>query len=220
MKQFVSLIAAGFLLVACAKPQGNDRLAEKAKIDAEKQAEADRKTQDNRASAMEADLARTQNFFQGVRGLFEGSLKTPSGRKYIVRLNIHPNIERYEGDRVRTADEVAFDLKNLAFDVAENTIAKMSDGSDLSFGCTYSSIRPGVDRGSFVLEDDCPRSFAVNVVADGSRLIHDRAELEEMSRTLARSLLDREIEQVMQLQVEMRSPNIPEIMTFSVRRVR
>ncbi|MES2855586.1 MAG: hypothetical protein V4692_06975, partial [Bdellovibrionota bacterium] len=191
------------------------------KIDGDAGADADKQAQDERAKAMEKDLGRIQNFYQGVRGIYEGRMETPAGRKYRVRLNIHPTIERYEGSRIRTPDEITYDLTNVAFDVAENTYAKMDDGSELAFNCKFSSIRPGVDRGFFTLEDEgCGRMFAVNLVANDSKIEKNLNRLEVTSRQAAADLLSEELDQITRMQVEMRSVNLPDPIVFMVERVR
>src|SRR5690349_18410292 len=133
MKKIIFVLSLVWFVSGCAEPQGTDRLQEKAKIDAEEQAGAEKSAQDERAKNMEADLARVQNFYQGVRGIYEGQLKLKSGSRYSVRLSIHPNIEKYEGERIRTTDEIQYDLQNLALDVEENTIARLKDGSPYAY---------------------------------------------------------------------------------------
>ncbi len=214
------LALALFAITGCAQPQGDDRLERKAKIDAENQADADRKAQDERAKTMEAELSRVQNFYQGVRGTYEGKMKTARG-SYRVRLSIHPNIEKYEGERVRTADEIKFDLQNLAFDVAENTMSRLSDGSDITFTCGFEGIRPGVDEGFFMLEgDECTRTYSVHLARPDSTVNKDARAVAVESREIAQALLNGEAELVTKLQVEWRSTNLPDGVLVMLERAR
>lgn len=201
--------------IGCAD-QSKQKYKNKAGIEADAEIEAQQKL----SIKMETDLARLQLFYQGVRGLYKGTVKTPSGRKFKVQFNIHPTIERYEGSRIRSVEEINADLQRLAFDIGEQTSSVLSDGSDIALVCNYNDVKPGVDRGLFYLHaEGCPRFFQVNVVPEGSGKISDAQVLDQISRRISSQLLDGSLEHVVQLQVVMTTQNISTPMTFTMTKV-
>ncbi len=201
--------------------QSEQKFKNRAKAEGEADADANAAAQEKIALKMEADLARLQRFYEGVRGLYKGKVTTPSGRRFNVQFNIHPTVELYEGTRIRTAEEITNDLKILALDIAEQTGSVLGDGTDMTLTCSYVDIKPGVDKGFFNLEaEGCPRFFQVNVVPAGSSIVRDTIQLDVVSRSVASDLLNLKLAKVTQLQVEMRTRNIPEPMTFTMKRVK
>ncbi|MEK7356182.1 MAG: hypothetical protein AAB250_07010, partial [Bdellovibrionota bacterium] len=146
-------------------------------------------------------------------------MRVPSGSKFKVRLSVVPTIQRYEGVRIRTQEEIAFDLTNVAFDVIENTSSVREDGTGFSFGCQYEKIRPSVDLGVVRLQKTgCARTFAITLIPAGVGL-QDATSLEASGRMMASALLETRGQRAVALQVEMRSVNLPNAVNFIVERV-
>lgn len=204
-------------LGGCAE-QSEQKYADRANVEGKADAESETNEINKRAQQMEIDLARFQNFFEGVAGTYEGKMRTPRGKIYRVRFAIAATIPRYEGSRIRTPDEIAYDTNNMAFEVLENTITTLEDGQELSFGCQYEKIKPAMDAGSIRLFDaDCPRSFSLSLIPSGVGL-QDQAELQVSARKMASALLEKRGNQAVTMQVEMRSINLPDPLHFIVER--
>ncbi|MES2965300.1 MAG: hypothetical protein V4760_15545 [Bdellovibrionota bacterium] len=216
MKNLFLIIGVVAAIAGCAE-QSEQKYKDKAALEAKAGAEGETAETNRRAQQMEADLARIQNFFEAVKGTFEGTMQTPSGSRFRVRFTISPTIQRYEGTRIRTPDEIAFEINNVSLDVLENTTT-ISDSS-ISFGCQYKSLRPTVDSGSFRLSNDCPRSFAVTLVPAGAGLQSAQA-LEASGKMMASAIRENRGMLAMAMQVEMRSINLPEPVTFTAARVK
>lgn len=206
----VVLATAAFNLIACAKTQGNERLREKADIDAKSGQDA----VDKRATDMEARLLRQQRFYQALNGKFEGKMKVDKNT-YTVRFLITPTIALYEGDRVRSVDEITYDLTNLAFNIEEVTTAPISKNKVFSTGCVYSAIKAKTDEG-FVLASsaNCPVSYTLSL---GYKAVNKDGKVRENSSpSVSRKVLDGDIEVMNKLSVEMRSVHRNGTLRFDV----
>ena len=195
--------------VACAKPQGDERLKEKAAIEAKGTQDA----ADNRIREMEARLDRQQRFFQSVAGTFTGKM-TISGSTYDVRFVISPTIPVYDGDRVRTIDEVTYDLTNLALNV-EQTTSKPGN-PPFTIGCVYTNLKPKTDSGYILAShEDCPITFVLSVGEPGAVR---PGQVRQQRETTVQKVLNGQINRVDILETEMRSIHKPGTEIFTVNR--
>lgn len=205
------LATAALNLISCAKTQGNERLREKAEIDAK----TGQDVVDQRAIEMEARLLRQQRFYQALNGTFTGKMKVDKGNTYTVRFLITPTIALYDGQRTRSLDEITYDLTNLAFNIEEVTTAPISKNKVFSTGCVYSAIKAKVDEG-FVLASNstCPVSYTLSL---GYKSVNKDGKVRENSSpSVSRKVLDGEIEVMNKLSVEMRSVHRNGINRFDV----
>lgn len=216
MKMLICVLM--ILSLGCAE-QSEQKYKDRAEIEGKADAQSETEEINKRAQQMEKDLARLQNFYEGVNGVYEGQLPVgKDGQKMRIRFAIGTTIGRYEGSRIRTADEITFDLTNVAFDILENTVSKMSGNSDISFGCQYFKVRPAVEAGFFRLsEEGCPRSFVATLLPQNVG-VQSADVLNVVSRGLALDLLDQRIKKVPALQVEMRSIHLAEPVEFVMHR--
>lgn len=211
----LAVIGSAMVLSACAQPQGNDRLQEKAGIEAD----TNQNAIDKKAQEMERGLARQQRFFQGLAGTYEGLYKSENGTLFNVSFVLTPTIPVYSGDRIRNGDEITYDLTNLAFSIEERMWKKDPDGTDFSVGHNYEKIKPLTDSGYlYVNEDNYPISFVVSPLGAQSQVITDKSTLELIRRKIAKDLLEGNLVSVEYLQVDMRSTNITYTSSFLVRR--
>lgn len=200
------------LLTSCAQPDGNNRLREKAEIEAE----TGQNQIDEKATEMENRLARQQRFFQGVAGVFTGSWRAEGKTTFNVRFVITPSLPAYTGSRVRSMDEITYDLTNLTLSVEESTTWDQKKGDGFSTGCNYALLKPRTDSGFIQASgEDCPVTFVLSV---GSLNRSKSGDVSEMRENISRKLLDGDIDRIDTFQVEMRSIHRPGTETFTVRR--
>lgn len=206
------LVLSSLMLAACAQPQGDDRLKEKAAIEAG----ADQAKTDQKVVEMEARLTRQQRFFHGISGTFAGKMKIDSS-VFNVTFSIVPTIPIYDGTRIRTIEEVTYDLTNLALNIDSSISKKMGDGSDLTMGCVFTDMRPKIDSG-FVLATTsaCAQSWTLSV-SNPERL--PPGKVGESSENIARKVLDGQLEQIDAIDVQMRAIHKSSVTSFKVFRV-
>ena len=99
---------------------GDSRLREKATIEGEaaarRQVEAENDRLRGWASQMEEELTRRHRFFEGVSGVYEGTIDVPGLPPSSIRIILNPSIPRYpDRSRARTIEELSFELSNLNF---------------------------------------------------------------------------------------------------------
>ena len=207
-----SLVLFGIsLFLGCAQPDGNDRLKEKADIEAE----SDQNRTDQKALEMEARLARQQRFYEGVAGVYEGEWRADK-QTFRVRFVLTPSIPAYTGNRIRSMDEITFDLTNLTLSVEETMTWKLKNGEEFSDGCNYSLLKPRTDSGFIqVSNSECKLTFVLSV---GSAGVDKSGSVTEMREAISRKLLDGEIDRIDDFRVEKRSVYQSGSDTFNVRR--
>lgn len=213
LSHFSFAILAVMTLAACAKPQGDDRLREKAEIEAR----TDQDVVDKKAQEMEARLTRQQRFYQGVSGIFAGVMKVPGSKPFNVRFVMSPTIAAYDGERIRNVDEITYDLTNLSLTIEETTSFRMSDGSDYSSGCNYTDVRPKTDAGFIhATTSGCPVTFMISLSSDPS---FDDGRVSESRESVSRKVLNGELSRIDSFDVEMRSVHKSSTEKFKIHRV-
>ncbi len=246
LRLLVVLMTASFML-GC--NQGNERLAEKARIEgkesatAELQAQLDAKDQliekaraegkaaaeaelatqnsnlEIRSKEMEADLAQRHRFYQAVAGTYEGDLQTAQG-KFKVRLKVVPTVAPYVLSRTRLLEEVAFDINNLHFNVQ---VVEWNPANPLSgVGCRVEGIRPDLNRGEFVItKDTCPSLYVLKL-SDGKSGAMDEPKPDEInvrSGELAREAQEGKLDEVVEIRGEKQPTTNPTIYSFKAKRL-
>lgn len=205
---------ASAAIFGCAQQQGDDRLKEKADIDAKGTQDAT----DKRAKELEARLSRQQRFYQATAGVFNGRMKFDSGHVYDVRLQLTPTIQRYDGQRVRTIEEITYDLTNLGLNIEASMSTKLENGKPFSSGCTFSNVKPKVDEG-FILasSENCSVTFTISL-GDKAGATNKNGKLKETSESVSKKVLDGEIDVMYRLNVELRSVHRAGTQKFEVLR--
>lgn len=208
----LGLALATLTLVACAQPQGNDRWKEKADIEAG----ADQAKTDQKVQEMETRLARQQRFFHAMSGTFTGKMQIDTS-VFDVTFSIVPTIPIYDGSRIRTIEEVTYDLTNLALNIDSSISKKMGDGSDFTMGCVFTDQKPKLDSG-FVLatSSNCAQSWTLSV-SDGGRLPPGRVG--ESRENITRKVLDGQLDRIDALDIQMRAVHKSSVTSFRVHRV-
>lgn len=195
-------------LTSCAQPQGDDRLKDKANIEAD----ADQARTDAKAMEMEARLRRQQRFYQAVRGTFTGEIKIED-RVFNATVTLTPTIQAYDGAHTRTIEEITYDLTNLSLNIQATASKKLPNGSDLTVGCIYPDIKPKVDSGSILATaNGCALSWTMNLGDPNP----SKGQVRESKESITRKVLDGSLDEIDQLTVELRSVNKATVTVFPV----
>ncbi|MGE4234106.1 MAG: hypothetical protein AB7F43_12330 [Bacteriovoracia bacterium] len=209
------------LFVGC---QGNERLSEKASIEgkasADAQIAAENENQAKRSAEMESDLALRHNFYQAVKGTYEGGMVLeeaettgkPDDQKeeFKIRLLLVPSLPRYNAKRVRRLEEIASDLNTLSLNVQ---IIQWNPKNKLSaVGCRIENVRPDIVSGEInIASANCPNAFRLRLA--------DTANLRN-SETVALDAKDGRISSVSDLEGEVLPSTNAAVYKLSAKRVR
>lgn len=167
------IFAIGMVLAGCG--ENTDRIRERAAIEsqeaAKKQIEAENLNRDDRVYKAEQDLERRRRFIDALVGQYQGTL-TNERNKFLLKLKIGSSLPPYSPpDRVRSPEEVAFDLNNLFVNIQTSILA--DDGAGIG-GCAFESVRPGFENGKMsLISKECFTSYELEISddadPDGSR---------------------------------------------------
>lgn len=214
MRFFIGILVS-FLIVGCSN-QGDDRLKEKAGIEGREQAEQQRKIEEERSKQMERDLAKRQNFFRALEGMYEGVISETNVK---VRLVFTPNRPIYFPDgRVRTNEEVADDLLNLNFEVYVS-LQFLDIPEAPPSDCLIADVKPDLVRGFIKVsssESECPNRFHTYV---GEQFLSNWDDAKVEGKLTAQSMISGSIQQIPTLRARNYSANSPEIFEFTLERV-
>lgn len=209
-----SAAAAALLLMLSACDQGDDRLSEKAKIEAAGQAEAENEALAARSREMESDLAIRHRFFQGVRGTYEGTFLV-ADEEWKIRITLIPTIYPYATERARRLEEVASDLIGLSLNaqIVQWTPGTIPTGA---VGCHVEGIKPDLIRGEInIVSSDCSNVYLLKLASMDINLPTNRDDLLRMSGSVSRSMLDGKLDEAPAVLGEIRiSQNNSEIYSF------
>ena len=212
----ISYLVLTMMILACAKPQGNERLQEKAEIEAS----GSQNAIDKKAKGMEQGLLRQQRFFQGMAGTYEGKFKTASS-SFHVTVIITPSIAVYQGERIRNIDEITYDLTNLTFNIEDRVAAIEPGKNDIMIGSSFSKIKPLVDAGYIYAQDvGYPISLIISPVSGRGEILKEKIILEENRKQISQDLLDGDVVNVEYIQIERRSSHKTSADIYVLKKVR
>lgn len=213
------------VISACAeKDQGDDRLKEKAEIEGEasakKQKEAEKAYLESRSREMEQDLLLKEKFFRAVTGTYVGSFKTEVGELQ-VKLKLIPSLPIFKTGRVRSLEEIVFELNNLHFNVQ---VVHWNASNNLSAsGCVFSGIKPNLENGQInIAADNCLNVYWVSVAEKAftsEQILKKPDEVENQAEAIAHAILSGDNYEVENLAVKMQGTNNAREFGFSVKRV-
>lgn len=194
--------------------RGTDALLEKAALEAavgaQKQISAQNENLGAKAREMEADLATRQRFFQGVQGVYEGSIKTENG-DFSVRITLIPSIPRYHVQRTRTLEEVAADISNLHFNI--QIVQWNASNSMSAVGCRVEAVHPDLAEGRIAIASENCQNVYLLELADQER------DPSESAAGIASDLLDGRRSSVLQLVGRVQPSTNAQVYSLSATRV-
>ena len=163
MKNVISLLFVFSTLIACSK--NDDRMKEKAALEGESSTtSAVRVENDNlakKAEKMEADLTKRHRFYQAIKGIYEGDIKTNLG-SFRIRLTLTPSLAPVPVNRVRQLEEISADLNNLSLNA--QVVQWDPNNANSAVGCRMSGIRPDIIKGELAISTEtCPNLYLIKV---------------------------------------------------------
>ena len=111
MKKLVMFLTLTTLIVSCSK-NGDDRIAEQEEIRTREQIEAQNENQREWAEKLEKDLNDRKRFIKSIEGRFNGLIDVREST-FEIQAKFVSSIPIDFSDRVRTLDEINYELQNL-----------------------------------------------------------------------------------------------------------
>ncbi len=133
---------------------------------AKKQVETENRNRDQRAKAMEEDLAQRDNFIDALTGDFVGTYTRIDSiygeQKWEVHMNLTSSLPTYKPpQRVRSPEEIAVDLAKIAI---RPTVKETNLDSGNTFGCDYGDVLPDYNYGMFQAKaSSCNKQYFVSL---------------------------------------------------------
>lgn len=194
MKNLLTTTLLLLSLIACSK--NDDRLKEKAAKESESatksQVKVENENLETKASLMEKDLTRRHNFYQAVKGSYEGDIKTNLGL-FNIRITFTPSLAPYTHTRVRQLEEIASDLNALSLNA--QIVQWDPNNANSAVGCRMSGIRPDINKGEISISTEtCPNLYLIKVTERG--LSTSRAENTSLATRISQQILDGDIREV------------------------
>ena len=156
MKILTLLFLVTTIITGCSKG-GDKRLEEKADIQAQRDIQAINDNNNVIVEKLENDLNKRKQFIRSIQGEFEGKL-TVEGTDYMMRLKITPTIPLEDNDRVRTIEEVNFEIQTLGMNI---NIKQWNPTVPLSaVTCTVQNYRPDIQKGLInIISENCKNLY-------------------------------------------------------------
>jgi hypothetical protein len=218
----IGCLVLGLVVLAGCQDKDMSSISETAGLQAQKQIELENQNRGIRVLEMESDLSNRHRFFQGVKGVYEGTFQTEAGTRNI-RVTLDPSVPPYQVNRIRTIEEVSYDLTNLHLNVQ---ITQWDPAHRLSgVGCPPMEVHPDLRTGGIsIVSSQCTTVYMLSLsdlvgikkarggIADPSLL--------EVSSQVALSLLDGKQRSVDAIVGQIQLTTNAEIYYFSATRVK
>ena len=175
MKKLVFILPC-LLLLSCSKG-GDDRLAEQADIQAREQYQAQNENQRMWAEKMEDDLNKRKRFIEAIEGEFFGQVDV-QGISFDISSRFVSSIPINFPSRVRTLDEINFELQNLNL----NLFVKLENPRvpNSAVTCVVEGYRPDVSKGIVnLITESCKNSFHLSIAES----FNDRSEEQRLAES-------------------------------------
>tara|TARA_Y100001936_G_scaffold253695_1_gene320141 strand:+ start:2097 stop:2738 length:642 start_codon:yes stop_codon:yes gene_type:complete len=202
------------LLLSCSKG-GDDRLAEQADIQAREQYQAQNENQKMWAEKMEEDLNKRKRFIQAIEGDFFGEVDVQN-ISFDINARFVSSIPIAFPSRVRTLDEINFELQNLNL----NLFVKLENPRvpNSAVTCVVEGYRPDVNKGVInIITESCKNSFHLSISDSTLDVRSDEARLKD-SRSLAAQVTSGSVSRVEKVQGVFESSTSNQKFKFQLRR--
>jgi len=195
MKANFILIMAIIIFQSCSK-NGDDRLAKQEEIRTKEQIEAQNENQREWGESMEKDLNNRKRFIQSIEGRFNGSIDVREST-FDIQAKFISSIPIEFPSRVRTLDEINFELQNLNL----NLFVKLENPrvANSAVTCVVEGYRPDVKNGVInIITESCKNSFALSISNTLNNLSNEQTRSD--SRALATQVISGAIDRVEYIQ--------------------
>lgn len=153
-------------LVACSK-SGDERLAKQADIQVQEEIRAQNQNQRDWAERMEVDLNERKKFIEAIEGNFSGELDMLN-MEFLMKVEFVPSIPIDYPNRVRTLEEINFELQNLSLNIHIKLENPRVPNSAVS--CVVNNYRPDVKNGLInIISESCRNVFQFTI-SDNSNI--------------------------------------------------
>ena len=213
MKNLIIILPC-VLLLSCSKG-GDDRLAEQADIQAREQYQAPNENQKMWAEKMEEDLNKRKRFIQAIEGDFFGEVDVQN-ISFDINARFVSSIPIAFPSRVRTLDEINFELQNLNL----NLFVKLENPRvpNSAVTCVVEGYRPDVNKGVInIITESCKNSFHLSISDSTLDVRSDEARLKD-SRSLAAQVTSGSVSRVEKVQGVFESSTSNQKFKFQLRR--
>ena len=213
MKNLIIILPC-VLLLSCSKG-GDDRLAEQADIQAREQYQAQNENQKMWAEKMEEDLNKRKRFIQAIEGEFFGEVDVQN-ISFDINARFVSSIPIAFPSRVRTLDEINFELQNLNL----NLFVKLENPRvpNSAVTCVVEGYRPDVNKGVInIITESCKNSFHLSISDSTLDVRSDEARLKD-SRSLAAQVTSGSVSRVEKVQGVFESSTSNQKFKFQLRR--
>ena len=213
MKNLIIILPC-VLLLSCSKG-GDDRLAEQADIQAREQYQAQNENQKMWAEKMEEDLNKRKRFIQAIEGEFFGEVDVQN-ISFDINARFVSSIPIAFPSRVRTLDEIKFELQNLNL----NLFVKLENPRvpNSAVTCVVEGYRPDVNKGVInIITESCKNSFHLSISDSTLDVRSDEARLKD-SRSLAAQVTSGSVSRVEKVQGVFESSTSNQKFKFQLRR--
>tara|TARA_Y100000768_G_scaffold316878_1_gene252030 strand:- start:806 stop:1450 length:645 start_codon:yes stop_codon:yes gene_type:complete len=160
MKKLVMFLTLTTLIVSCSK-NGDDRIAEQEEIRTREQIEAQNENQREWAEKLEKDLNERKRFIKSIEGSFSGLIDVREST-FEIQAKFVSSIPIDFSDRVRTLDEINYELQNLNL----NLFVKLENPrvSNSAVTCVVEDYRPDIENGVInIITESCKNSFTLSI---------------------------------------------------------
>ncbi len=157
------LLLITLLFISCDKD--DSRLEEVSGIqgqkNAEKQIEEENKNLAIKAKRMESELQKRTNYYQSLIGDYLGEIII-EGQKSFIELSIQQNYMPAPTDRIRTLEEISYDLNQISLSVLFKHYAPNS--KIVTTTCQMDLVKPDIKTGKLILaSNDCSNFYQLGV---------------------------------------------------------
>ena len=193
MKTVILLLLGASLITGCSKG-GDKRLEEKADIQAQRDIQAININNNEIVAKLEGDLNKRKQFIRSIQGEFEGKL-TVDGTDYMMRLKITPTIPTEDNSRVRTIDEVNFEIQNLGLNI---NIKQWNPNVPLSaVTCTIQNYRPDTQKGMInIISENCKNLYEFYISDNSLDIEASKIDITKDSEILANRISNLSISKI------------------------
>lgn len=189
MKRILPLCLTVLLFTSCSKG-GDKRLAEQEEIKARQQLQAQNENQREWAEKMEKHLDKRKNFFKALQGEFEGSVDV-QGTEFQLSAKFIPSIPVEFYNRVRTLDEINYEIQNLNLNI--NIKIENPRAANSAVSCTIEDYKPDFVNGVInIISESCKNIFMISITDNLDEL--PIVQRREGARRLARDVISGRVE--------------------------
>lgn len=191
MSKTLIIFFALLTFYSCSKG-GDERLKEQESIRSQEQINAQNQNQREWAEKMEKDLNERKHFIQALEGSFMGELSL-EGIDFAIKARFTSSIPIAFSDRIRTLDEINYELANLAMNI--NIKLENPRVSNSAVSCIVQNHKPDVEKGAInIISEACKNVFKLMLSDD--LMMSDISEQKTRARELSRSVRNNEIDRI------------------------